>query len=547
MVVIRKSTGEFKKLHSKEIYSDLEDYADIIGYSFESDKEEIRIELNPDRPDLMSFSTLISSCRNYFNPSEWKEYSSNVNVKLILDSTALKLRPYVFGFTAFGKNIGDNFDDLIDFQEKIHLTVGKNRKKSSIGIHDFDRIKNPFRFDSAEADKITFTTYDGTVTGTAAEILKKHPKGIDYANLLPEGKRVPLIMDSADDVLSLPPVINGKKSMVSSETKNFFVDITGTDRNASIGTAFLMMNYFRSLDYDVKTVHISSETGNQNDEIKRYQKREIVITLREIEEFIGLPVEDKTVISVLGKMGFNTLSTRFPITVRIPPHRVDIMGPADIFEDLAKGIGYDKIEAMPISLGTIGSRNKRVEFSNLVREILPGAGFQEAITYVIGSNSKYRNTEYTGDVEILNPKSLDFSVVRDRLSLNLMELYQNNRARTYPQNLFEIGEVLNKGKQSGKVAISTASSKATFSEIKRVADYLCRRLFGKVPELESKDTEMFIPGRSALLKVNGKEIGIMGEIAPVFLEQFSLKVPVSLAELDLDAMYSIFHALKSGS
>ncbi len=542
MVVIKKNLRDFERNFGRNVSSDLRAYADIIGYTLEEEGGELRIELNPDRPDLLSFPTLIRSSGNFEDPEEFSEYGYDTKAALHLSDKGLKLRPYVFAFTARGKPIGTLFDDLIDFQEKIHLTAGKNRKKSSVGIHDMDRISLPARFESARTDTLRFTTYDGTVTGTAEEILVSHQKGKEYGHLSGSGKEVSVILDSEGDVMSMPPVINGRKSMISSDTSDFFVDITGTDLNVCISTMFLMMNFFKALGYKVGIAKITPEKNSHRKDIENAQKRSIGITDREVREFIGIPVKIENIISVLRKMGYRVRNSGFPIDVQVPPYRIDVMGPADILEDLAKGIGYENIEPRPIALNTMGERNGKVEFSNTLRSILIGAGFQEVLTFVIGSESKYRNISYAGAVKVLNPKSLDFSVVRDRLSLNLLELHQNNRSRTYPQNLFEIGEVIDGGNQAGRIAISLAASRASFSEIKRVVDYLFKRLLGIQAKPVSWSSEMFIEGRSALIEADNEELGKMGEIKPELLEQFSLKVPVAVAELELDKLYSLFHS-----
>ena len=67
---------------------------------------------------------------------------------------------------------------------------------------------------------------------TLSEILEKHPKGIEYADLLEGMEKFPVIFDSDNKVLSFPPIINGSHTTVSSTTKNFLIDVTGWDRRA---------------------------------------------------------------------------------------------------------------------------------------------------------------------------------------------------------------------------------------------------------------------------------------------------------------------------
>ncbi len=61
------------------------------------------------------------------------------------------------------------------------------------------------------------------------EMLHKHPKGKDYGHILEGCERYPLIVDSQDQVLSFPPIINGDLTSVTEDTSDLFIDVTGTD------------------------------------------------------------------------------------------------------------------------------------------------------------------------------------------------------------------------------------------------------------------------------------------------------------------------------
>src|SRR5690606_7489345 len=61
------------------------------------------------------------------------------------------------------------------------------------------------------------------------EILKRHPKGVSYASILEGFDRYPLITDANGNVLSFPPIINGELTRVRDDTRDLFIDVTGTD------------------------------------------------------------------------------------------------------------------------------------------------------------------------------------------------------------------------------------------------------------------------------------------------------------------------------
>ncbi len=539
MVVIKTDLRTFREKYGTSAYDDVISYSDVIGYSVEVDDASLRIEFNPDRPDLMSFATLMDSIRRFEAGVEMSLRFTEVDREIFVDERVLAIRPFVSGFIALGEPISDSLNDLIEYQERLHLIVGKRRKKSSIGIHDLDRISFPLRYVASPRSEIEFETYDGSVTGTADKIIRTHPKGIEFGSLLPEGELVPIILDSAGDVMSMPPIINGSKSAICNNTKNFFVDITGTDRHTTEKTAYLMARYFDSLGFDLRVPRIYGRKKRPV-VVPGNKLRTISILKKDVRGYLGKEIPNDDVKKTFNKMGYTVANGTFPFTVGIPQFRVDVMGPADVIEDLAKGLRYDKIEALPPRFSTIASRDQKKEFMNVLRFVLVGAGLQEVSSFVLVSRNIYTYLSYKGGIEIINPKSDDFSVVRDRLSISLLSQHANNADRAYPQNIFEIGDVIADGNQKTHLAISLAHSKATFSEIKRYVNYIFERLFAVEPEVEAVDDELMIPGRSALITLKGQKLGLLGEVHPRFLEQFSLKIPVALAEVDVGSLYMLY-------
>ncbi len=539
MVVIKTDLRTFREKYGTSAYDDVISYSDVIGYSVEVDDASLRIEFNPDRPDLMSFATLMDSIRRFEAGVEMSLRFTEVDREIFVDERVLAIRPFVSGFIALGEPISDSLNDLIEYQERLHLIVGKRRKKSSIGIHDLDRISFPLRYVASPRSEIEFETYDGSVTGTADKIIRTHPKGIEFGSLLPEGELVPIILDSAGDVMSMPPIINGSKSAICNNTKNFFVDITGTDRHTTEKTAYLMARYFDSLGFDLRVPRIYGRKKRPV-VVPGNKLRTISILKKDVKGYLGKEIPNDDVKKTFNKMGYTVANGTFPFTVGIPQFRVDVMGPADVIEDLAKGLRYDKIEALPPRFSTIASRDQKKEFMNVLRFVLVGAGLQEVSSFVLVSRNIYTYLSYKGGIEIINPKSDDFSVVRDRLSISLLSQHANNADRAYPQNIFEIGDVIADGNQKTHLAISLAHSKATFSEIKRYVNYIFERLFAVEPEVEAVDDELMIPGRSALITLKGQKLGLLGEVHPRFLEQFSLKIPVALAEVDVGSLYMLY-------
>ncbi len=537
MVVIKEAIPELRKLYGESFISEVETFSEVIGYSTEKDDSEFRVEFNPDRPDLFSFNLLKNSMDVYYGNKQWKPISiKKGGSSFLVDDNVKSLRRFAIGFQCTGPRIGSHFRELIDYQEKIHLSIGKDRTKVSIGIHDQKNLRFPVTYSARKSDEVKFTTYDGTITGTAKEIIKTHPKGLEYGHLIPSNTLVPIIEDADHRVLSMPPVINGDVTTVTENTEIFFIDMTGTDLKALKEAFFLLSYYFYGLGYEITAANL--------DDIAKELKsdgRTITISLKEIEKILGQHLSAKECTTLLQHMGYQADIFNTDIKVKIPGNRGDVMGPVDVIEDVAKAHGYGNLILNKPNLDIIGLEAVGNQMAANIRTIMLGLGYQEVMTYVVSSQDHYANARYGGGVHIRNPKSLDFSMVRDRLYLGILDLLRLNKRRNLPQLLFEIGEVISDTKQSTNLCVARINSKSAFSDIKQVLDALMTRLSFENYVINSADHENFIPGRTGEIVVQGKTIGYLGEIHPDTLEQYELKNPVAIMELNLSTVSRLLH------
>ena len=145
---------------------------------------------------------------------------------------------------------------LMELQEKLHLTVGRKRVKVAIGVHDLDRVTPPFVYKGVEPDSVSFVPLAKDVRMTMCEVLEKHEKGVAYKSIL-EGKPLyPVILDSNDEVLSFPPIINGCLTTVTNETKNIFIDVTGMDEATISGVLNIVTTSIAERGGDIETVTV---------------------------------------------------------------------------------------------------------------------------------------------------------------------------------------------------------------------------------------------------------------------------------------------------
>ena len=534
MVTIRLPPEVLARNYGQGYNKLLKEYASVIGYSVE-EGTEFALELNPDRLDLASFPTIMRSAIHFYSG----EFHSNDIVfseepLIELREDALKMRPFVLAFTATGSPIGDNLDLLIQYQEKLHDTIGKGRSLSSIGLHDIENVSPPFEFVKMDLE-FEFTTYDG-FRGRVSDILTNHPKGMEFSHLLPEGKHVPVIADSNGEVLSMPPVINGIASRLTNETKKFFVDITGTDLRAVTGTMYLMANFMSCLGY---TVTLHPVNVDWYTDAKNFGQRKIDLEVEEVRSYLNAGSSE--IADMLTKMGYQVLENgRKKLKVGVPGYRVDVMGTADIIEDIGKAMGYDNIRVEEIPLATIGKPDPMKELMASLRGICVSMGYQEVINFFVTSPSIYPARRSKSNVKIINPKSEENSVLRSDIYPSILNTFRVNKQRATPQRVFETGAVMVNGIQSFRLCLGEIGTRASFNECRKTLDSILSRTTGSFPVLKKGTNSDFISGRGGIIELYGKEVGIMGEIDPSALTEFELGLPATIIELDLDLLKSMF-------
>ncbi|WMT51301.1 MAG: phenylalanine--tRNA ligase subunit beta [Ferroplasma sp.] len=529
MVVIREKKQELIRNIGNNYFSRLRDFAGIIGYSIEEDDDEFKIEFNPDRPDLFSFYALKSAMRTFYEGDYPIEPIFHRMKSLLgVDASLKNERPFALSFTATGKPLGKYYSHIIDYQERLHETAGKSRRKMAIGIHDLDSVKPPFKLTMVNRKRISFTTYDN-FHGTAEEILQNHDKGKQYGNLILSRDSVPVILDREGDVLSMPPIINGIKSRISENTSRLFFDITGTDYNAVFHALYLFAYEMSYIGYNVSIPEIAGRAG-------RYDWREISLTHGEIKKIMG--IEPECTVMLLRKMGYRCEVSSNGYLARVPGNRIDVMGPVDLIEDIAKAYGYARIEERVLVTSGTGHPYIYNDYSSKIRDIMTSLNYQEVKTFVLNSGEFYRHTGYSGDVSIENPKSLDYSVIRDKLFPGIMALLSINRRRKLPVKIFEIGDVVVSGTQENHLSVLFNNSRASYSDIYQIMEYLISRTSGSDYRVEPAVFPEILPGRGGRIIIGGDSAGIIGEMNPAIFEDFGIPNPVAFLEINLDILFS---------
>jgi len=529
------------RLVGKEIPEDkLKHRISMLGTDLEKiDGSEIVVEVFPNRPDLLSEEGFARALSSFIGvKTGLRKYNvKKSNFKLKVEKSVEDVRPVIRCAVIKNINLTDEaIKSLMQLQEKLHLTHGRKRKKVAIGVHDFDALKFPLVYKAVKPDEISFVPLGMNHKMNLAEILSKHPKGKEYAFCLDGLEKYPIIIDAKEDVVSFPPVINGVVTQVREETKNLFIDVTGTDVNAVTQALNILVTSLADRGADIYSLDVNGVISPD------LSPRKMNIDLGYVNKLLGLNLKQKEFEELLSRMGLG-----YDKEVLIPAYRGDIIHPVDVVEAVAIAYGFENFEPEIPNLATIAEENSFEKFKSKIAEILVGLGMIETNTYHI-TNKENLNKKMNldlGCVELSNALTKDYNVLRSWMIPSLMDVLKNNRNREFPQKIFEMGICFkeNKEKETNaeeftRLAVLISHTKANFTEIKQVMDYLFRALNLNY-EIENTEHESFIKGRVGRVVVNGKKLAYIGEISPEVITNWELEMPVAALELNLTELFEL--------
>jgi phenylalanyl-tRNA synthetase beta chain len=542
MPVVTFSYDDLISLIGKEVSLEtLMDRVPQLGadvHSYDEGTREMSIEFFPDRPDLYSVEGAARALRTFLGyESGLTRYQvEDSDVVLNLDESIKEVRPYMVAGVVEDITITDAFiRSLMEMQEKLHLTMGRKRSKVSIGIHDMDRVTPPFTYKAVEPGSVSFVPLGKTESMDLREILQRHEKGVDYAYILDGKERYPLLVDSRGEVLSFPPIINGVLTTVTEETKNVFLDVTGTDLSAISGALNIVATSMAERGGRIKRVKLQ---GTQQGMTPDLEPREWMLDVAATNALLGMELDAEGMAKALAKMGFEAAPAGEQVRVLAPAWRLDLIHPVDLMEDVAKGHGYENFGKSLPTQQTFGSELLVNKAADVARQLMVGYGYMEATTLTLSSvKDQFEKMRLPqGEVvEVLNPISEDHTCLRVSLLPSLMLVLRRNKHRDLPQRLFEVGDVMKGIKRRRNLAGVSISARASFTEVKSLVESIMRDLSVRCV-IQPSSTGTYLEGRGADVMVNGACIGSFGEIHPQVIVDFELGYPIAAFELDLEAM-----------
>ncbi len=534
-----------KKLGDKE----LEHKLSMMGAPVDAVLDrELQVDIAPNRPDWLSEQGLARSLGSFLGikPGLRQYKVSREGYQVVVEKSVSSVRPFTVCAVVKGLKLDDaRIRDIIQVQEKLHVTYCRNRKKAALGIYPLDKIQFPVRYLAQKPDEIVFVPLESSREMNGRQLLAQHPTGRAFAHLLEGRDKFPVFRDARGLVLSVPPIVNSQSTgRVTEQTRDVFIECSGFDLHTLKVLLNIIVTMLADMGGRIVSVDVKYAKKLTTPDLS---PRRMKFDLEAVNNLLGLDLSEAEARRLLERMGFGYQNRQ----VLIPAYRADVMHPVDLAEDIAIAYGYENLKPVLPEVATIGGADAFGGFQEKVADFLVGLGMLEARPYHLTNvavQTRLMNRK-EDIIELANALTPEYSALRGWLLPCLMEVFKANKMKDYPQKFFSIGTIFwpdskvpSQVQEPVSLAISSAHQRADYTEIRQAVEYLMRVLGAKY-EIEEFEHDSFIPGRVALLKVDGHGVGFLGEIHPQVIANFGLETPVCAAEINLAELFN--HLMKA--
>lgn len=432
-------------------------------------------------------------------------------------------------------------NNVVDISNYVMLELGQ-----PLHFYDADKLGNKLVVRMAE-DGEKLTTLDNVERTLTSEdiVITDATHGVGLAGVMggletevePDTKNI--IIESA--IFDSVKVRKTSKKIVRSEASNRFEKGLDPERTTmAIERACKLLEEYAGGTVVTGTVEYD-KTNNK--------EKEIEITFKNINDVLGTVIPNEEILNVFRKLGFSYKVNGEKIKVTVPTRRLDISIKEDLIEEVSRIYGVDNIEGkLPIVPMRKGSYDKT---QREIRNKMIALGLKETLTYVLINDKEVNG--YTLDkfepLKLLDPITEDRNTLRYSMIPSLYKVYEYNKAREQKDiSIFEIGKgFYKKGEvygedtklcvlMSGKYSTGLNNNKTVdFYVIKGIAEEVLDYLgyAGRYSFMKQEMPKEMHPGQSAMINVNGSNIGMIGKIHPSVT-----KDDVYVLEINLDELFT---------
>ena len=458
-------------------------YSDSIGEPYFKNKNNnnvIELSVTPNRPDCLGVRGIardLYAC-GYGNLKEIKKIKFNKkskhNLKIKIEKNKNQACS-IFG-SCLIKNIS-NRESPSWLKERI-LALGLRPISAVVDItnyvmfdlnrplhaYDLDKIKNSITVRNSKKGEILKALDNKTYT------LKENM----------------CVISDDEGVLGLGGIIGGIRSGTELDTKNILIESAYFDPGITRKTSKeLQINsdakfrFERGIDpHSVKegleiaakliTEICGGEISNFDiQETQKFKKKIIKFKSNLVSKTIGIKINEKNIIKILTRLGFETKKKNKLIEIQVPTWRPDIFGEIDLVEEIIRILGFDNINSIePEKIRIKPTLNFYQKHFHLAQRSVASKGYYETITWSFSDdkiNDKFKEGLKT--IKIINPISSELSVLRNSLYPNLIYYMEKNLNRGFTdQSLFEIGPVFTGKKPGDQITVICGVRKKQYDD-----------------------------------------------------------------------------------
>ncbi|KAK7197331.1 phenylalanyl-tRNA synthetase [Novymonas esmeraldas] len=560
-----------------------------------SEEKLYKIDTPANRHDLLTAEGMACALKVFMGAMPSPNYRvlnrANPLYRMTVEKSVKHVRDYVV--CAVLRNIRFNersYNSFIDFQEKLHAGLARRRTLASVGTHDLDKVNSSsFLYACRPRETISFVPLRQTkelhCAGEGLARFYADDRHIGkYVPLISSGATYPVVYDGAGvNVLSLPPIINSRFSAISVDTRNIFIECTAPDHYKAqvlVNQLVCAFSAYCEDPYTVEAVQVEYEApapdGTTSLVTPTMETKDMTMNVARLNSIIGVEMKNGAECAELLKKMMYTIkaTTDDDVTVTVPPMRTDVIGVADVMEDVAIAYGYDNITYVECTTRGHVTQTPESKVAQLLRNEMAAAGYTELLTLSLCSRAEA--FDHLGRVDddvaahIANPQTIEFQVCRPSLLPGVLKTLATNKSKPLPQRFFECSDVVlldneknfapllevrsdyescGARNQKRLAAVHCNGSSSGFENIHGLTEYALLKLgvpakadvaddyTGDFYTLEKGNDGAFFPGRAmdVVLHRNGKtaRIGHLGVIHPNTLKAYDIPTPCAYMEINI--------------
>ena len=496
-----------------------------LGLDIESASgDSVRVEYSPNRPDYSTEYGIAAGLEGLLSAAAGPAVAAPRAARARLRSEKPAARPVIMGACAAGGRVdGRMIRQLISMQDDLDAGIGRGRRRSSIGIHDMDRMRFPLTYGQAPRRSAGFAPLGTEEEMSLAEVLRRTEQGRKYSGLLGAGP-VPVLRDADGRTISLPPVVNSERTAVREGTRSLFVEATGHEAERVEDALSVVAFTLGRAGFAVSRLPGAGLAG-----------RRLSVDAGEISSVLGVRVSAAEAARCLRRARLSASAAGARVTCVVPRHRFDLRNSRDLAEEAALGYGVWRLEPRMPAWSVPGSRDAQTVALERAAMAMVGLGYTEVINTCLAPELP---GSAGGLLRVADPKE-GGAFLRGSLLPGLAATLSANVHRPYPQRIFETGEAFARGRPVRErllLASVSAHAGAGFSEAKSAAVAALAALGASASTRAFSDPALQ-EGRAARLVAGGRTVGKVGEIASAVASAHRLRVPAAGFEVDLGLIF----------